>query len=140
MQRRYFTITVVSIALLAACGQVAIPEIPTDIGAEFDLDSVLDEVRDCDRVSESFVAVVSEAADQIDELAGRSGGRVDPPELREKIDAISVTEYFAIAERIGCERLQLQADTLDQLRDLDPGGTDGQELVDTILDGVQEQS
>lgn len=126
--------------LPVACGQVSIPDLPSDIGENFDLDAVLDDVRDCDAISRTFVAVVSEAADQVDTLAERSGGRVDPPDLREKIEAISVTEYFRLAERIGCERLQIQAETLDRLRDLDPTGSDGEVLVDTILEEVQAQS
>lgn len=140
MHRRLLTSTIALTAILSACSQVSIPDLPSDIGENFDIDSVLDEIRDCDTITETFVAVVSEAADQIDALAERSDGRVDPPALREKIEAISVTEYFQLAERIGCKRLQTQADTIDRLRDLDPSGTDGQVLIDTVLDEVQAQS
>jgi hypothetical protein len=137
--RRQLSIWIIALTTLSSCGQVTV-DLPDDIGSGFDLDSVLDEVRDCDKMSETFVAVVSRAADQIDDLAERSGGRVDPPELREKIEAISVTEYFRLAERIGCERLQLQAQTIDQLRDLDPTGSAGEDLIDAVLDEVEAQT
>ncbi len=122
--------------VVAGCGQVAV-DLPIDIGEDFDLDSVLDEIRDCERLTDTFIAVVSEGADQLDALADRSGGRVSQPELREKIEAISVNEFFAIAEQLGCRRIQLQLDTIDQLRDLDPEGAAGEELIDAILEQVE---
>jgi hypothetical protein len=124
--------------LLSACGSVSI-EIPSDIGADFDIDQVLDEVRDCDAMSATFLEVVSAAADQVDRLAEAANGRVEPMELREKVEAISVSEYFALAERIGCQRLELQVQTIDQLRKLDPEGAAGQELIDVILEQVEQQ-
>lgn len=123
---------------LAACGPVSV-DLPVDIGEDFDIDSVLDEIRDCDRLRDTFIAVVTEAADQLDALAERSGGRVSPPELREKVEAISVNEFFAIAEQIGCRRLQMQVDTVDRLRELDPDGAAGEELIDAILEQVEAQ-
>ena len=138
IMRNRLPVLIIAVVTLASCGQVTV-DLPGDIGEGFDLDTVLEEVRDCDRMSQTFVAVVSEAADQIDALAARSGGRVNPPELRKKIDAVSVTEYFRLAERIGCERLQMQTRTLDQLRELDPNGSNGQDLIDAVLDRVAAQ-
>jgi hypothetical protein len=136
--RNRLTVLIIALTMLTSCGQVTV-DLPGDIGEGFDLDTVLDEVRDCDKMSQTFVAVVSEAADQIDALAARSGGRVDPPELRKKIEAVSVTEYFRLAERIGCEQLQLQTETIDRLEDLDPTGSNGQDLIDAVLDEVAAQ-
>lgn len=130
-------VTVTAFAL-AACGQVSL-SLPEDIGADFDIDSVLDDVRDCDRLRDTFVEVVTEASDQLDELADQSGGRVSPPELREKVEAISVNRFFTIAEQLGCRRLQMQLDTVDQLRRLDPEGAAGEELIDAILEQVEAQ-
>ena len=127
-------VILMALVTLAACGQVSV-DLPVDIGDDFDIDSVLDEIRDCD----TFIAVVTEAADQLDALAERSGGRVSPPELREKVEAVSVNEFFAIAEQIGCRRLQMQVDTVDRLRDLDPDGAAGEQLIDAILEQVEAQ-
>ncbi|MDH5293165.1 MAG: hypothetical protein OEW91_05735, partial [Acidimicrobiia bacterium] len=80
----------------AACGPVTL-DLPDEIGADFDLDSFMAEIRDCDKLRDTFVSVVTEAADQVDRLAEASGGRIDPPALREKIEAIAVGDFFSIA-------------------------------------------
>lgn len=137
MSRFHLPAILLAATLLTSCGSVSI-DLPADIGADFDLDAVLTEMQDCDALSEAFVEVVTTAAAQADALAEASGGAIEPLELREKVEAISVSQYFGLAEQIGCRRLQLQAQTIDQLSRLDPEGSAGQELIEVILDQVQQ--
>ncbi len=105
--------------------------------ATIDIDAALEDLRDCDRLSEAFVGVVQTAAEAVDGLAERTDGRVPATDIRTAIDNIAVSEYFEVAERIGCARLQQRLDTVDQLRDLTPDTPAGQDFVEEILRQVE---
>jgi hypothetical protein len=59
--------------LLGACAGVSV-EVPAEI-TEFDFEQVMSELRDCDKLSETFVGVVRQMATDLDELSDVSGGR-----------------------------------------------------------------
>lgn len=105
--------------------------------ATIDIDSALEDLRDCDRLSETFVGVVQTAADAVDGLAERTDGRVPVTDIRTAVDNIAVSQYFEIAERIGCARLQQRLDTVDQLRDLSPDTPAGRDFLEEVLRQVE---
>lgn len=105
--------------------------------ATIDIDAALEDLRDCDRLSQAFVEVVQTAAEAVDGLAERTEGRVPVTDIRTAVDNIAVSEYFEIAERIGCARLQQRLDTVDQLRDLTPDTPAGQDFLEEILRQVE---
>lgn len=102
-----------------------------------DIDSALEGLRDCSRMSEGFVGVVQQAADAIDGLAETSNGRVPATDIRNAIDSIAVSRYFEIAERIGCAELQQRVTTLERLRDVAPDTPAGSEFLDEIISQVE---
>lgn len=102
-----------------------------------DIEATLDGLRDCDRLSETFVGVVRTAADTIDNLAEKSEGRLPAVEIREFVDKIAVSRYFDIAESIGCLQVQQRLNTLDRLRGLEPETPAGTDFLNEILRQVE---
>jgi hypothetical protein len=102
-----------------------------------DIDATLQGLRDCDRLSEAFVGVVRTAADTVDSLAEKSGGRLPAVEIREFVDKIAVSQYFDIAETIGCLQVQQRLNTLDRLRGLEPETPAGTDFLNEILRQVE---
>ena len=105
--------------------------------ANIDVDSALDGLRDCDKLSETFVGLVQTAADTVDGLAERTDGRVPVTDIREAVDNIAVSRYFDFAEAIGCAQLQQRLNTVDQLRDLSPDTPAGEDFLEQILRQVE---
>jgi hypothetical protein len=118
--------------ILTACGGVSV-SLPDEIGAGFDLEATLDDLRNCDTLSETFVAVVREAAEDLDALAESTGGRVAAAELAERVDALSATAYWEVARRLGCNAVAQRVDTLDRLRELSPDSEAGDDLVTEVI-------
>jgi hypothetical protein len=106
---------------------------------EVDIDGVLDEVRDCDRLSARFIGVIRSAADAIDELSAANEGTVPATDIRETVDRIAVSRFYDIAEQLGCTRLQFQADMLDRLRELDPESAAADDLLEQLEGQLQQQ-
>lgn len=125
--------------LLVGCGEVTV-NLPEEIGPDFDFDELLAEIKDCDRLSETFVSVVREAAEDIDELAEASGGRVQPGELAAKVDVIVQTRYFDLAERMGCNVVSQRVRTLERLRELSPQTQAGTDLVEDVIRDIDTGS
>lgn len=105
----------------AGCGSVqekaiAVRDRVSDI--EFDLDATLDQVRDCDRLSELFVSAVRTAAVSVDGLAERTSGRVPETDIEDLVDKVSVSDYYDLGAKLGCARAQMQLNTIDRLRSL----------------------
>ena len=128
---------VLAALILGACGSVALP---AEIGPDFDLGGVLDDLRDCDALSETFVAVVREAAEDLDNLSDASGGLVPAAELAEKVDVLTGNAYFDIAERLGCNAVAQRVDTIDRLRNLTPDSAAGEDLVTEVIRELEAQS
>ena len=85
---------------------------------EFDLDATQDQVRDCGRLSELFVSAVRTAAMSVDGLAERTERRVPVTDIEDHVDKVSVSDYDDLGAKLGCDRLQMRQDTIDQLRSL----------------------
>jgi hypothetical protein len=134
---RRLTVTVLA-SVLAACGGVSV-SLPEDIGAGFDLEATLDDLRNCDALSDTFVAVVREAAEDLDALAESTGGRVPAAELAERVDALSGTAYWEVARRMGCNAVAQRVDTLDRLRELSPDSEAGDDLVTEVIRQLEAQ-
>jgi hypothetical protein len=124
---------------LAACASVSVT-LPDQIGPRFDLDKTLTDLRDCGTLSDTFVAVVREAAQELDDLAASSGGKVPSGTLTAKVDVIAKTSYFKIGEKLGCDAVAQRVDTLDRLRGLSPSSAAGKDLVGQVMDQVEAQS
>jgi hypothetical protein len=123
---------------LSGCGGLTV-NLPDEIGPDFEIGSVLDDLRDCDVLSKTFVAVVREAAEDIDALAEASGGRVPAAELTSRVDALTGTAYFEVAERLGCNAVSQRVETLDRLRDLSPDTLAGEDLVGEVISQLEAQ-
>lgn len=134
---RFFLFASLSIAV-AACGGVSV-SLPDEIGAGFDLEDTLDDLRNCDTLSDTFVAVVREAAEDLDAMAETTGGRVPATELAERVDVISGTAYWEVARRLGCNAVAQRVDTLDRLRDLSPDSAAGDDLVTEVIRQLEAQ-
>jgi len=85
---------------------------------EFDLDATLDQVRDCDRLSELFVSAVRTAAVSVDGLAALTDGRVPVTDIEDLVNKISVSGYYDLGSKLVCARVQMQLNTIDRLRSL----------------------
>jgi hypothetical protein len=123
---------------LSGCGGLTV-NLPDEIGPDFEIGSVLDDLRDCDVLSKTFVAVVREAAEDIDALAEASGGRVPAAELTSRVDALTGTAYFEVAERLGCNAVSQRVETIDRLRDLSPDTLAGEDLVGEVISQLEAQ-
>ena len=129
----------VTLPMIVSCGGVSV-DIPEEIGSDFDIDSLLEDLGDCDALSATFVAVVREAAEDLDELSERSGGRVPAAELTEKVDTIVDNAYFEVAERLGCNAVSQRVETIERLRDLSPDSEAGEGLVDQIIGELEDRN
>jgi hypothetical protein len=128
------------VMLVAGCASVAEgAQGLRDRIQSIDLEETLTGLRDCDRLSEAFVGVVRTAADTIDELAARSDGRLPATEIRDYVDNIAVSQYFDIAEKIGCLQVQQRLNTIDRLRGIDTGTPAGTDFLTEILRQVEAQ-
>lgn len=126
------------LVVLAGCGSVSVT-LPEEIGSDFDLEATLDDLRDCEALGDTFVAVVREAAGDLDSLAEESSGSVPEARLAEKVDAVTATAYYELAERLGCDAVQQRLDTVDRLRDIDPSSAAGEELVTQVIRRLHQQ-
>ena len=119
---------------LAACSTA----LDSDGGFEFDFsfEETLDDLRNCDLLSETFVAVIKDSTDQIDDLAA-STERIPTAELSARVDDLTRSGYFAAAERLGCNAVAQRVETIERLRELDPSSADGRDLVGGIIEELQ---
>lgn len=128
----------VAVVLAAGCASVAEgAQGLRDRIQDIDINETLDGLRDCDRLSDTFVGVVRTAADTIDELAAQSDGRLPATEIRGYVDKIAVNQYFDIAERIGCLQVQQRLDTIDRLRGVETETPASTDFLNEILRQVQ---
>ena len=105
-----------------------------------DIDAALQGLRDCDRLSDAFVGLVKTAADTVDTLAEQSDGRLPAVEIRDFVDKIAVSQYFDVAEQIGCLQVQQKLDTLDQLRGVQTDTPAGSDFLNEILRQVESSA
>lgn len=104
---------------------------------EFSLDETLSDLRNCDLLSETFVTVIKDATDQIDDLATSSNGRIPTAELSDRVDDLTESGYFAVGERLGCDVVAQRVDTIERLRAINPSSADGQDLIGGIIEELQ---
>ncbi len=131
---RRVVIAVVVLAL-SACSSA----LDTEGGFEFEfsLDETLSDLRNCNLLSETFVTVIKDATDQIDDLAASSNGRIPTAELSARVDDLTGSGYFAVAERLGCDAVGQRVETIERLREIDPSSADGQDLIGGIIEQLQ---
>ena len=100
-----------------------------------DLETALEDLRDCDALSQAFLTVVREAVGRVDDFDG--SGEVGTSEMADIVDEVSVSRYYELAEGIGCARLQAQLDLVDQLRGIDADTPAGDLFLDEMLEQAQ---
>jgi hypothetical protein len=136
---RTIIISTLCTALLAsACSSVQ--ERIESLDFDFDLNAVLDEVRDCDALADRLVGLVERSADAVDELAARSGGRVPETTIRETVDKISVSRFFDLAEQIGCTGLEFRVKAIEDMADIATDTPSGASLIEEVLRELEAQS
>jgi EAL domain-containing protein (putative c-di-GMP-specific phosphodiesterase class I) len=106
-------------------------------GFEFSLDETLSGLRNCDLLSETFVTVIKDATDQIDDLAASSNGRIPAAELSARVDELTGSGYFTVAERLGCDAVAQRVETIERLREIDPTSADGADLIGGVIEQLQ---
>ncbi len=130
----------VAAVLLTACAGVSV-ELPSEI-AEFDVEQVMSDLRDCDKLSETFVGVVRQMAEDLDELSEVSGGRIAADELGDRVDTVVDSGYFEVAKRLGCNVVAQRVEIVERLRDVDPDSAAGEDFLDEVIRqvGAEAQS
>jgi hypothetical protein len=131
------TRTLVAVLVLALAGCSG--GLDTEGGLEFSLDETLSGLRNCDLLSETFVTVIKDATDQIDDLAASSNGRIPTAELSARVDDLTQSGYFAVAERLGCNAVAQRVETIERLREIDPTSADGEDLIGGIIEQLQAE-
>lgn len=129
------------VILVALPGCAQLGETAADLRGKLDnidLRETIGNLTDCDNLSDAFVGLVGVAADNIDGLAEVTDGRVPATDIRKVVDDVSVSSYFEIAERLGCSRIQMQLDLVNQIIEIDTDTVDGDEFIDQIVDQVQQ--
>lgn len=101
------------------------------------VEQVLEDLRDCDKLSDAFVGLVRTGADTVDQLAETTEGRVPETEIREVVDRVAANQFFAIAEKIGCNKLQSKLEVVDQLRGVNPTSPEGDDFLNEILREIE---
>ena len=124
--------------ILAACGGISV-QVPSEI-EDFDFDKVMGELRDCDRLSDTFVAVVRQMASDLDDLYEISGGRIPADELTEQVDTVVESGYFEVAKRLGCNAVAQRLALIDRLRGVDTGSPAGEDFLEEVIRQMEGQS
>lgn len=125
------------LALSACSGDASLAD---SILEDFNLEDTLDDLRDCDLLSDTFVSIVRQAATELDDLAAASGGRVPTAELTNRVDAVAETSYFALAERLGCASVSHRVDLIERMTRLNPDSAAGQDFIDQVLRQIESQT
>jgi hypothetical protein len=127
------TLIAVLVSTLSACSG----GLDSEGGFEFSLDETLSDLANCDLLSETFVTVIKDATDQIDDLAAASNGRIPTAELSARVDELTGSGYFAVAERLGCDAVTQRVETIERLREIDPTSADGRDLIGSVIEQLQ---
>jgi len=130
------------VVFVAACGDAA-ADARAKINEQvegLDVDQVLEDLRDCEKLSETFVGLVETGADAVDQLAETAEGRVPETEIRDMVDRVSANRFFEIAEQIGCSQLQSRIAIVDQVSEIDPDSPEGSEFLEEILRQLEATS
>ncbi|MDH3500551.1 MAG: hypothetical protein OEM97_10540 [Acidimicrobiia bacterium] len=135
--RQFLILTVLTAVLFTSCGSVQ--ERVDAVDLDLDLDSLLDQVRDCDALSARLVDIVRSAARAVDDLAASTDGRVRETTIRETVDKLAVSKFFDLAERIGCTNLEFKLNAIEQLREVATETNAGERLLEEILNQMDAQ-
>lgn len=135
MQRLLVTL-LASIILLPACSTIESRIDGLDL--DIDVDQVLDEVRDCERLAARFIGVIRTAAEALDEYSAANEGQVPATDISSTVERVAASRFTDIAEQIGCARLQFQLDMIERLEQLDPDSEAGAELIRQIEEQLSD--
>ncbi len=105
--------------------------------SEIDVRESLGDLTDCDTLSTTFVRLVQTAADNIDNLSEVTNGRVPESDIRVVVDDLAVSQYYEIAEKLGCAKIQMELVLVSRILEIDTETVDGDLFIDQILEEVQ---
>ena len=100
-----------------------------------DLDAALDDLRDCEALADTFIGVVRQAVQRVDDFEG--AGNIAAGDMADIVDEVSVSKYYDLAENLGCARVEAQVDLIDRLRALDGDTGAGDAFIDEMIDQAQ---
>lgn len=125
--------------LVVACGTTA-----ADARERFEqqvenlsVEQVLEDLKDCDKLSDAFVGLVATGAEAVDQLSETTQGRVPETDVRTIVDTVSTHQFFEIAEKIGCNELQSRLVIIDQVNGINPDTPEGAEYLEEILRQIE---
>jgi len=130
----------ISLSALCLVGCSDLEQSTADIRARIDGIDVRESLKDlasCDALSDTFVGLVKSAASSIDDLSQISDGRVPAADLRATVDELSVSQYFELAEKLGCSRIQMQLALANRILDIDTETLDGEILLEQVVEEIQ---
>lgn len=124
--------------LVVACGafETTAADLKTRL-SEIDVRESLGDLTDCDTLSATFVRLVQTAADNIDNLSEVTSGRVPESDIRVVVDDLAVSQYYEIAEKLGCAKIQMELVLVNRILEIDTETVDGDLFIDQILEEVQ---
>lgn len=125
--------------LLALVGCSSLEGVTEDIKArvgEIDLQETLSGLTDCERLADAFLEVVENTVAVVDETGGEAGS-IPAGDLADIVDEVSVSQYYDLAERIGCARVQAQLDLMDRLVELNAKTGAGESVLDEVIDSAR---
>lgn len=124
---------VLALAVPACSGlQGATEDLKARIG-QIDLQETLSGLTDCDRLADTFVGLVKDTVGKVDETGGNAAS-IPAGDLADIVEEVSVSQYFDLAERVGCARIQAQLDLVDRLSDVEAETPAGESVIDQIID------
>ncbi|HEY5889935.1 MAG TPA: hypothetical protein VIW94_04445 [Acidimicrobiia bacterium] len=105
--------------------------------SEIDVGETLSDLTDCDALSATFVKLVQTAADNIDNLSEVTNGEVPESEIRDVVDDLAVSQYYEVAEKLGCAKIQMELVLVNRILEIDTETADGDLFIDQILEEAQ---
>lgn len=106
---------------------------------DMDVRETLRQLSDCDSLSDTFVKLVQVAADNVDNLSEVTNGQVPATEIRDVVDELSVSQYYEVAERLGCAKIQMELALVNRILEIDADTVEGDLFLDELLAEVQAQ-
>jgi hypothetical protein len=128
-----------SLLLVALVGCSGLEGATADLKARLeniDLEQTLSGLTDCDQMADRFVSVVKDAVGRVDEFGG-SAAEIPAGDMADIVEEVSVSQYYDLAERLGCARVQAQLDLVARLSTLDAETAAGDGFLDELIDNAR---
>ncbi len=136
MRLRRIGALVLSLGLVGCSGLEGVTgDIKAKLG-EIDLEQALSGLTDCERLADTYVGVIKEMVATVDETGGEAAA-IPAGDLADIVDEVSVSEYYDLAERVGCARVQAQLDLVDRLVEIKANTAAGESVLGEMIDSAR---